>query len=461
MADLSEFSYSYQNKLLCSLRYDRKFFIQVWDLLNPRAFSNDGNFWISKKLKDYFEEYKEIPTNDVLLSELLKEKDSVIVELVKRSIEESDSFVDSKDLEYIKNNSINFFKQHALKKAFLDSVKDLESNNFDKVKERVDSVLKLGLSGDLGIIYKKDLDDRLDSKKRNPIPTPWNCINQITAGGLSYGELGVIMAPPGLGKSWMLVAIGANLVKLGYKVVHYSLELNSSYLGLRYDSYITGLTIRDIYRDRDSVKQFLSNLKGESIIKSYPTKTVSGLTLRSHLDQCRTILNYVPDVIIVDYGDLMKGKSFVEKRFELENIYEELRQISSEYQCPLWTVTQAGRSSLSDEYIGSDKISEAFKKVEIADFIMSVSTQKKILVNKNRFGPSFNTFNSIEFNTEIGTIKFEGDEENKQEIIFKGKEINSKKEDIYNPLLKELNQVQTGAYNISSDILKGRETFTF
>ena len=52
-------------------------------------------------------------------------------------------------------------------------------------------------------------------------------------GGLSGGELGVLVAiHVGIGKTWCLQSLGAHLVTQGKTVVHYTLELNESYVGL-------------------------------------------------------------------------------------------------------------------------------------------------------------------------------------------------------------------------------------
>ena len=107
--------------------------------------------------------------------------------------------------------------------------------------------------------------------------------------------------------------------------------------------------------------------------------------------------DFIPDMIIVDYADLLKpeGSSKEEKRHQLESIYEELRGISQEVGCPLWTASQTNRSGLNAEVITMEAISEAFNKCFVADFIFSVSRTiedkgtngGRIFVAKNRNGP--------------------------------------------------------------------------
>ena len=108
-----------------------------------------------------------------------------------------------------------------------------------------------------------------------------------------------------------------------------------------------------------------------------------------------------PDLIIVDYADLLRGAG-KEIRLELGNIYEDLRGMAGEYEIPVWTASQANRSALEDDVIGAEKIAESYSKIMTADFVLSLSRkiEDKIAgtgrwhVIKNRFGPDGITFPS-------------------------------------------------------------------
>ena len=113
-------------------------------------------------------------------------------------------------------------------------------------------------------------------------------------------------------------------------------------------------------------------------------------------------------MILVDYADILKGMGS-EKRHVLENIYEDLRGLAGEVECPIWTASQANRSSLEEDVIDATKVAEAYSKVMIADFVVSVSrkVEDKIAntgrfhVIKNRFGPDGVTYPS-QINTNQG-----------------------------------------------------------
>jgi predicted ATP-dependent serine protease len=150
-----------------------------------------------------------------------------------------------------------------------------------------------------------NIEERYTEAVRFVQATPWDVINELLDGGLGKGELGVMVAPAGIGKSWALMNIGADAVKKGKTVLHYTLELNEAYVGLRYDSVITGIANQNLKHYQDDIKEQLEKLKGELIIKHYPTKSVSVMGIRAHVEKC-IMQDKKPDVIIVDYADLIK-----------------------------------------------------------------------------------------------------------------------------------------------------------
>ena len=101
-------------------------------------------------------------------------------------------------------------------------------------------------------------------------------------------------------------------------------------------------------------------------------------------------------MIIVDYADLLRPcTNFREKRNELESIYENLRALAQEFQCPVWTASQTNRTGLNAEIVTMESISEAFNKCFVADFVCSISrtirdknaNTARFFVAKNRNGP--------------------------------------------------------------------------
>ena len=154
--------------------------------------------------------------------------------------------------------------------------------------------------------------------------------------GLGAGELGVIVAPAGIGKSWTLAAMGAYGISKGLNVVHYTLELNEAYVGLRYDSIFSGVEGQNLKYHKEEVMEKLFKLDGNLTIKYYPTKSCTVNTLSAHLKKVITFGEKV-DMVLVDYADIMRDvHKTQEMRHALGNIYEDLRGLAGEMEVPIW-----------------------------------------------------------------------------------------------------------------------------
>jgi RecA/RadA recombinase len=388
---------NFQEGLVQLIFEDRPFADQITEVLNVGFLDLEYLRVFITKILNYRDRYSKHPSVDAVTTILrteLEGEDDVIQKQVR------DYFVrihtrEIQDIEYIKEASLDFCRKQNLKEAMLKSVGLLQSCSFDEISSTINEALKLGSDNNFGYEYLTDFEKRVEIKHRGPVSTGWKDIDAIVGGGLGKSELGVVIAPTGAGKSMVLVHLGANAVAEGKTVVHYTLELQDTVIANRYDSCITGYPLSDLRTFKDEIYEQIKDIDGKLIIKEYPTKSATTNTIRSHLS--RLVKRGIkPGMIIVDYADLLRPVIVrKEKRDELGSIYEEIRAISTEFQCPIWTASQTNRSGLSAEVITMEQISEAFNKCFVADFIFSVSrtiedkqvNQGKIFIAKNRNGP--------------------------------------------------------------------------
>ena len=401
--NLGRYGKTFQEGLVQLIFEDRPFADQITEVLDVNFIELEYLRVFLNKMLNFRHRYSKHPSVDAMMTIIkteLEDEDEVLKEQVQ------DYFVrihqrELTDIDYIKETSLDFCRKQNLKEAMMTSVGLLQNCSFDEISKVINDALKLGSENNFGYDYMADFEARFQPKFRNPVTSGWPDIDKITGGGLGKNELWVVISPTGAGKSMVLVHLGSEAIKEGKTVVHYTLELQDTVIATRYDSCITGYPLSDIINFKDEVYDEIKDLDGSLIVKEYPTKSASTNTIRAHLS--RLVKRGIhPGMVIVDYADLLKPvQARKEKRNELESIYEELRAISHEFQCPIWTASQTNRSGLSAEVITMEQISEAFNKCFVADFIFSVSrtiedkqnNQGKIFIAKNRNGPDGMIYN--------------------------------------------------------------------
>jgi replicative DNA helicase len=394
----SNFGKNFQENLVTLIIKDRSFADQIREVLEISFFEHKYLQVFTKKIFDYKDKYKNHPSNDtiktILKTELGQENEKVQEEVKKLFVKiVSQDIVENED--FIKDQSLQFCKKQVLKKAMIESIDLLHKASFDEIHTLINDALKKGISNDVGHDFILDFESRYQIKMRNPISTGIETIDRLMKGGPGKGDLCIIMAPSGAGKSFFLVWMGAQALKNGKNVVHYTMELSDLHTGNRYDSCLTGVSLNDLHSYKDQIYEKIKEVSGKLIIKEYPTKSISVRGIKNHLEKIKQ--RGIPiDLIIVDYLDILKSSSsYKDKRYELESITEELRAIGQYYGVPLWTATQTNRGGTNEEIIDLTSISEAYSKVFPADFIMTLSRTKndkvtntgRIFVAKNRNGP--------------------------------------------------------------------------
>ena len=410
----SKFGKTFQEKLVKTILFDRNFANQMEEVL-------DTSYLELKYLQVFmdlmFRHKKDYPhpTYEAMVSVVRTQTEDYSSGIIKQVIDfmarlKSNSIGDE-DQEYIKEKSLDFCKKQKLKEAILKSVGLLQSQSFEQIQKTINDAMNLGADNNHGHDYHKDVLDRFELKMRNPVSTHWDEIDMITKGGLGKRELGVVVAPTGAGKSMALAHLGAMAVTKGKTVVHYTLELADTVVGQRYDSCITGIRLQDLMSMKESILGVIEHIPGQLIIKEYPTKSATTRTITMHLEKLRQ-KGIEPDMIIVDYADLLKpsptGFKSQELRHSLGNTYEELRAIGQVWDIPVWTASQTNRSGLNAEVITMESISEAFNKCFVADFICSISrTMEDKTENKGRMfvAKNRNGIDGIVFPMEIDTAK--------------------------------------------------------
>ena len=416
LRDINQYGPGFQIKVLAALLNSKNFLVNIYDIVSEEYFDNQAHKWIIKEILKYYDKFHTTPSLEVLKVELKKLQNEVLQIAVKEQLREA--YKETDDLAYIEEEFSAFCKNQMLKKALLQSVDLLQAGDYDSIKFMIESAMKAGQDKNLGHEYNKDLETRYREEHRITIPTPWNEFNELLQGGLGNEDFGLIFGNPGGGKSWALVALGGHAVKMGFNVIHYTLELGEDYVGRRYDSYFTQIPVNVIIPNKDKVEKVLEKLPGNLIIKEYAPGKASISTVESHIKKCID-LDFKPDLIIIDYVDLLRSKrNNRERKDEIDDIYTSTKGLARELNIPIWSVSQVNRAGAKDDVIEGDKAAGSYDKIMIIDFGASLSRKREDKVNgtgrwhimKNRYGMDGLTYGA-KIDTSTGLFEIISDDE--------------------------------------------------
>ena len=415
LTNLNQYGKPFQIKVLSSLLTHKGFLTNIHDIISEEYWDNQAHKWVIKQILKYYDKYHTTPSMEVLKVELQKIENEVLQISVKEQLKEAYKASDE-DLKYVEEEFSNFCKNQQLRKALLNSVDLLKGGDFESIRELINNAIKAGQDKNIGHEYNKDVESRYREDHRITISTPWEKINTLLQGGLGNGDFGLIFGNPGGGKSWSLVALGGHAVKLGYNVLHYTLELGEDYVGRRYDAFFTQIPVDKISSQKDKIESTVEELKGNLIIKEFPTGKATMTTVESHIQKVKD-LGIEPDLVIIDYVDLLSSKrKTVDRKSEIDDIYSSTKGLARELNIPIWSVSQVNRAGAKDNIVEGDKAAGSYDKIMITDVCISLSRQRRDKVEgtgrfhimKNRYGMDGLTF-GVRANTSTGHFDVSND----------------------------------------------------
>ena len=371
------------------------------EVMDPSFFDVRYLQFLGEKFFAYFAEYKCFPSLGLLVTiirdDLSDNDDLVLRDQIVQFLHRIKSSTDLADLAFVKDKTLDFCRKQAFKEALEKAVDLIQTEKFDSVLTLMKQAVAVGLPSSSGHDFFEDAEARFVKVNRLVCPTGLSRLDarDVLRGGLGRGEMGVVTANTGVGKSLWLVAMGANAMRAGKNVLHYTFELTEHAVGLRYDSNLCGVPSNDVQdRKEEVLKQYEEMELGRLIIKEYPTGSASSITIRNHLEKLM-LKGFAPSVIIIDYADIMRStKSYDSLRHELKLIYEELRNLAMDLNVPVWTASQANRDSANSDIVGLENMSEAYGKAMVADVVISLSRKAmekstgagRLFIAKNRAG---------------------------------------------------------------------------
>ena len=424
-AYFGKYGKTFQEKIFQAFIADSNWAAQMIEIMTPSYFEKEYLKYLTSKYFSYYEKYKCFPTLPLLVTivrdDLREGNDVILRDQIVEFLHRVKTNPDIGDLQFVKEKSLDFCKKQSLKDALEQAVDLIATEKYDSVVTLMKDAISKGTPATLGHDFFNDYESRFAKITRLTCPTGIPQIDKkdILNGGLGRGEIGVVTAPTGVGKSHFLVHVGCEALKVGKNVIHYTFELSERAVGLRYDSNLCNIPSNDVVERKDEViKIYEGEGLGRLIIKEYPTGSATVLTIRNHIEKL-LLKGFVPSLIVIDYADIMRSsRSYDSLRHELKLVYEELRNLAMDMNFPVWTASQANREASNASVVGLENMSEAYGKAMVADVVLSISRKPmekasgsgRLFVAKNRAGRDGLVF-PIKLDTARSKVIAYGEEE--------------------------------------------------
>ena len=396
-----QYGKTFQEKIFHGLISDKDWAAQIAEVMTPSFFDIGYLEYLCEKFFAYYEKYRCFPSLGLLVTivkdDLSQHDDAVMRDQLIDFLYRVKMNPNASDLAFVKDKTLDFCKKQAFKDALEKSVELIQTEKFESVLTIMKEAVSIGMPHGVGHDFFEDAEARFIKMNRQVCPTGIKELDapSILQGGLGRGEIGVVTANTGVGKSHWLVEMGANAMRVGKNVLHYTFELTEHSVGLRYDSNLCDIPSNEVQdRKKDVLEKYEGMELGRLIIKEYPTGAASSVTIKNHIEKL-ALKGFTPSIIIIDYADIMRStRSYDSLRHELKLIYEELRNLAMDLNIPIWTASQANRESASSEIVGLENMSEAYGKAMVADVVISLSRRAqekasgigRLFVAKNRAG---------------------------------------------------------------------------
>jgi len=401
------FDLVYQLNILHLMLTDELFLLKCNKHVIDSFFENEYLGWVFNKICFYYKRYEKSPEISYLINELNnfdEEKDKVIyrqyIVRVVKSKPTSSIYVKDSLEEFVKRNLfVGYYEK--LAEIYMSS----PDKAYKYATKKSEEISNLTFKDD-GIYSFKHADEIIkEANLLNSIAeTGITEIDKALGGGIRSGEVCTILGDTGIGKSIILVNFGVLSMLNGYRVFHINLEGRKSIPMTRYLSRLTEIPCNSVktlsFKNTDEKNRF------EKVKKEYEDRLFiyhNGsfmYTIEELKVKCKEVYKtFSFDLVVVDYGDILKTRDKMEMRLQQTNVFRGLNCIADTFKCPVITASQAVRPERErnknfKRYLSLSDMSESYEKVRISPVIVAVSRTEieekenklRISLIKNRDG---------------------------------------------------------------------------
>lgn len=415
----------FQQGLLKTIIEDKKFAVVIIDVIKSSYFDGPYFKYLMENIKELYDQYKIVPNYDTLQQKIMSESQSTSGKIHLDTLDEIKK-LELDDNRYIKDTSLNFCRQQVLKKALKDSDDIIQNGAFEeynKIQSLITSALQVGANTDDISEIGENIRESLQNDARIPFPTGINGIDDLLKGGLARGELGIVLAPTGIGKTTVLTKFSNSAYNYGGSVLHIFFEDNPNVIRRKHYTIWTGIAPDDQHTNADivfdQVTEITSNRSNRLYLLKLSPFGVSVSDIRSKIRKLESEGHGI-DLLVLDYVDCISlEKSIDGEEWKGEGtIMRSLESLCDEFNIAIWTATQGNRESIKSEVVTTDQMGGSIKKAQIGHVVLSIAKtlqQKEnnlatITLLKSRIGKDGIVFSNCKFDNEL--LEFDTESQN-------------------------------------------------
>jgi replicative DNA helicase len=410
---------TFQLQLINQIITDKEFAQSIIDVLEASYFDNKYFKLIVQMVREYHGKYQSSP-NFETLEQIAKTEISqelalkIVIDTIKQVQE-----APFEGVPFVQEKALKFCKQQELQKAMNKAQKIIDQGDFesyDAVEGMVREALQVGERDTGTTDIFSGLDDVLNDDFRHPIPIGIDGIDRLLKGGLAKGEIGVILAPTGVGKTTLMTKIANTAFNMGYNVLQIFFEDNPKIIQRKHFTIWTGIEPDNLATRKeeviDKVEEIKNTMPNKLILKKLPSDT---MTMNQIKNQVRKMIadGTKVDMITLDYIDCVVPDNLKTDEWKAEgSVMRHFEAMCHELGLAGWTATQGNRSSISSEVVTTDQMGGSIKKAQVGHVIISVAKtlqQKEmklatIAITKSRLGQDGVVFENCKFDNELLVI---------------------------------------------------------
>lgn len=389
MAAEKNFEYlgqSFQLQLLNQIVVDKEFAHSIVDVIEPNYFENKYFKIIIQMIKEYHSKYEVTPSfetlNQITRSELPQEMVAKVVLDTVKKIKD----VEIEGTQFVQEKALKFCKQQEVSKAMTKAQKIIDGGEFesyDTIEELFKTALQVGERETSLMDVFSNLDEVLNEDYRHPIPMGIPGIDRLLKGGLAKGEIGVILAPTGVGKSTLLTKISNHAFNLGYNVLQIFFEDNPKIIQRKHIVLWTGIHPDDLEIKKQEVIKKVREVEGtmnnKLILQKYASDTLSMNQIKNSIRKLIADGQQI-DMVLLDYIDCVLPDRQLEDEWKSEgSVMRGFEAMCHELSLVGWTATQGNRCCSLDTIVDvKNKGLIQIKDVVLGDKILTHKGYKDI-----------------------------------------------------------------------------------